>query len=130
MRKWLIVALLLAALPSWADVKLGERKAVEGVTGAVDVAVTPDGRRIFVLTDQGEIRVIGANGKLEGAVKVGAGATRIESLGRGERMVVVTKEGKVEVLRLDFQVEIDVGASPVKGDPKAPVMVAVFTDFQ
>ena len=37
----------------------------------IDVAITPDGRRIYVLTDQGEILVYSSTQNVEGKIEVG-----------------------------------------------------------
>jgi len=50
---------------------------------------------------------------------------------RGKRLFLTsTKDRTVQVVTIDFIVDINVSGSPYKGRQDAPVVIAVFSDFQ
>ena len=55
------------------DVEWNILKTLQLDATPIDVAITPDGRRIYVLTDQGEILVYSSTQKVEGRVEVSSG---------------------------------------------------------
>lgn len=127
--------LLLAGLPG----PPGARAAVEGEVTAslpldaapLDVAVSADERWIFVLVQGGEVRVYAADGRLQGTLRVGKGAERIAASATGDRLFVAgASPDRVDIVAVDFVHPIDVAGSPFRGAPDAPVVVAVYNDFQ
>jgi DNA-binding beta-propeller fold protein YncE len=97
----------------------------------IDVAITPDGRRIYVLTDQGEITVYSSAQNVEGKIKVGRHVDQLKLGPRGETLILTSGEKKtVEIVSLDFIQKINVSGAPFKGAEDAPVVIAVFDDFQ
>jgi DNA-binding beta-propeller fold protein YncE len=97
----------------------------------IDVAITPDGRRIYVLTDQGEIIVYSSAQNVEGKIKVGRHVDQLKLGPRGETLILTSSEKKtVEIVSLDFIQKINVSGAPFKGAEDAPVVIAVFDDFQ
>jgi hypothetical protein len=97
----------------------------------LDVLITPDARRIFVLTDQGEILVYSSTTNIGSTLKVGKHVDQIE-LGPGEDTLIL-KSGRdktVQIVTLDFIQSINVSGSPFKGPENAPIVVATFDDFQ
>jgi hypothetical protein len=97
----------------------------------VDVAVTPDGRRIFVLTDQGEIVIYSSAGKIEAKIDVGKHVDQLKLGPRGDSLILSSgKKKTVEIVTIDFIQNIDVSGSPFKGRADAAVVIAVFDDFQ
>ena len=97
----------------------------------LDVAVSFNGRWIFVLTDQGEILIYSANGKLSYTISVDRSIDEVE-IGPREDILFLSSRGKktVQVLLLEFIQNIDVSGSPFKGPIDAPVVIVVFSDFQ
>jgi len=96
-----------------------------------DVAISPDGRRIFVLTDQGEILVYSATSNGEVKMDVGKHVDRIKMGPGGDSLILNSKKNKtVQIIVLDFIQNIDISGSPFKGSNDAPIVVAVFDDFQ
>jgi len=97
----------------------------------LDVAVSPDGRHVFVLTGGGTILVYAQDGKLEDRIKVGYHADQIKIGPRGKRLFITNRKDKtVQVIKLDFIFDIKVSGSPYEGPPDAPVVIAVFSEFQ
>ena len=97
----------------------------------LDVAVSVNGRWIFVLTEQGSIAIYSGDGTLEGEVAVGKHVDGIKA-GPEEHILLLTsrKNRTVQILALDFIQNIDVSNSPFKGRVDASVEIAVFGDFQ
>ena len=97
----------------------------------VDVAITPDGRRIYVLTDQGEIVIYSSAGKIEAKIDVGQHVDQLKLGPRGDSLILSSGKNKtVEIVTLDFIQKISVSGSPFKGPEDAAVVIAVFDDFK
>jgi hypothetical protein len=96
-----------------------------------DIVQSVDGARIFVLTDNNRILIYEPNGQLKGSVEVAPGVTAIESDARGENLLLIDAQNKtLSSFSIDFVAEIDITGSPFKGNPDAPVTIAVFSDFE
>ena len=97
----------------------------------IDVAVSPDGKLIFVLTEQGKILIYSSGGPLKDKIDVGNHFDHIKVGPRGENLILNSRKNKsVQVITLDFIQNINVSGSPFKGSQDAPVVIAVFDDFE
>jgi len=97
----------------------------------IDVALTADGRRIFVLTEQGEVLIYSSTNKMEAKIDVGKHVDQIKLGPGGETLILRSGKNKtVELVTLDFIQKINITGSPFKGPQDAPVVIAVFDDFQ
>jgi hypothetical protein len=96
-----------------------------------DVAVSYDGKRIFVLDDNGNILIYTPEGNLTDTITVDKDIDGIR-LGRMEDVLFLSsqKSKKVQLVLLDFIQVIDITGSPYKGPDNAPVVIAVFNDFE
>ncbi len=127
----LIVALLMPAMPGVASVDWQERTWMNLEDSPLEVAVTGDGRQVFVLTAAGEILAYGADGSLQGKIPVGKGVTGLELLpGDGQLLLVSGKEKALKILEVTVVQTINTEGAPVKGPENAPVSIVVFDDFQ
>jgi hypothetical protein len=98
---------------------------------AIDVAVSADGKLLFVLTEQGKIIIFSSPTKVEAKIDVGEHANQIKLGPRGDTLVVNSRGNKkVQFILLEFIQNIDVSGSPFKGAKDSPVVVAVFNDFE
>jgi hypothetical protein len=96
-----------------------------------DIVQSVDGARIFVLTDNNRILIYEPNGQLKGSAEVAPGVKAIESDARGENLLLIDAQNKtLSSFSIDFVAEIDTAGSPFKGNPDAPVTIAVFSDFE
>ena len=97
----------------------------------VDVAVSPSGQSIYVLTDRGEILIYSPDGSLKDRVEVSKTLSAI-SVGPRDEILFLTDraKGTIEVVTLDLIKNVNVTGAPFKGPENAPVVIAVFTDFQ
>ena len=97
----------------------------------LDVAVSVNGRWVYVLTEQGSIVIYSGEGKLEDEVAVGKQIDGIKA-GPEEHILYLSsrKNKTVQILVLDFIQNINISNSPFKGRIDAPVQIVVFSDFQ
>lgn len=113
------------------DVEWNILKTLQLDATPLDVAITPDGRRIYVLTDQGEILVYSSTQKVEGRVEVGKQVDQLKLGPRGETLILTSSRNRtIQVATVDFIQNIDTSGAPYKGPEDAPVVIAVFDDFQ
>ena len=113
------------------DVEWNILKTLQLDATPLDVAITPDGRRIYVLTDQGEILVYSSTQKVEGRVEVGKQVDQLKLGPRGETLILTSsKKRTVQVIGIDYIQTINTSGSPFKGKADARVVIAVFDDFQ
>jgi DNA-binding beta-propeller fold protein YncE len=127
----LFLALLGLPFPSRAAVEWEIINSLKTGSRPLDLAVSADGRSIFVLTEDGQVMIFGSDGALLEKMTVGAQAEKIAVDPEGERLYVTHRQGKrVDVVQIDFIRPINLGGAPAKGKPGAPVVIAVFSDFQ
>lgn len=128
----LALLLMMVVVPhGLADVEWNIQKTFKTATSPVDMAVSRDGQRIFVLTEQGSILIYSPAGRLQGKIDVGKHIDQIEA-GPKEDLLLLKSRRKqtVEILVIDFIHPINTSGSPFKGQPNAPVVIVVFSDFQ
>lgn len=115
---------------SSAEVELTIERTLKPEGGITDVAVSADGKWIYILTGQGTIHVCGADGRLHGTVRVDESTDRMR-IGPQEDMLILTnRSGFVQVVTVDIIQDINVAGSPFKGAAEASVVITVFSDFQ
>jgi DNA-binding beta-propeller fold protein YncE len=133
-----IFLLILFVMPAviidsqaFATVEWDLRRSIEIDAVPIDVALSPDGRRLFVLTDQGNILVYSTKNTPTDKIHVGNHVDQIK-IGPGGDVLILSsrKDKRVQIVTLDFIQNINIVGSPFKGVPDAPVVIAVFTDFQ
>lgn len=133
--KWSLLLLITLLLTPFSNgnalVEWDVYKTLKTETTPLDVAVSLDGRRIFVLNDHGEVLIYATDGSFKDKITVGEGIDGIRA-GPKENILFLISQGNqtVQVLLLDFIHEIDVSGHPIKGPPDAPVVIAVFSDYQ
>lgn len=97
----------------------------------MDMAVSRDGKRIFVLTEQGQILIYSPAGSVIDKIDVGNSFDHIKVGPGGERLILSSRKNKsIRFIMLDYIQNISITGSPFKGPKDAPVVVAVFDDFQ
>ncbi len=96
----------------------------------IDIAVSSDGQWSFVLTAEGNIHILAANGAPLQQISGAAGFDRIEFAGSNRLILTSSKTKKLKIIVLNQIQELNNTGSPFKGPANAPVEVAVFDDFQ
>jgi DNA-binding beta-propeller fold protein YncE len=113
------------------NVEMNVYKTLQLEETPIDVAVSPDGRRIFVLTDRGEVVVYSSAAKIEGKIDVGQDVDQIKLGPGGDSLILKSSKNKtIQIVTVDFAQKINTSGSPFKGPEDAPVVIAVFDDFQ
>lgn len=126
-----LALLVFSAVPGMAAVEWEIQKSLTPGARPLDVAVSADGRSVYVLTDDGNILIYGSDGVLRDKIAIGPQAERIAVDPDGERLYVTNRQTKrVDVVQVDVVYNIKTAGSPFKGREKAPVVVTVFSDFQ
>jgi DNA-binding beta-propeller fold protein YncE len=129
---WVVILLMVAsqALGS-ATVEWEVLKTIELEAPPLDVAISPDGTAVFVLTDKGNIYIYEVNGRLTDKIEVGETIDQIKLDPQGKLLFATNRQNKtVKVIELDFIKQITTKGSPYKGLEDAPVVIADFSDFQ
>lgn len=97
----------------------------------VDFQVSADGRWLYVLSEEGNLLIYSATGKLKDTIAVGPDVDRIRTGPReGVLFLLNSNDRTLQVVRVSISEKIDIQGSPVKGLSSAPVTIAVFSDFQ
>jgi hypothetical protein len=128
-----IAVMLVAGASSMASdsVELNLENTLQLDTAAVDVASSADGDRFFILTDQGQILVYSSKGEKQGQLDVGPDVDQLRVTPKGDTLLLNSRKNKtLQVVSLEFIRQIDISGSPAKGPADAPVVIAVYTDFQ
>jgi hypothetical protein len=125
------LTMVVFAAESFARVEWDVQQKLKMDTPPVDVAVSTDGKWIFVLNDSGNILIYSLNGKLEDKISVGSHVDQIRVGPQDNLLLLSSRRNKtVELLAIDFIHKINISGSPFKGPEDAPVVIAVFSDFQ
>jgi hypothetical protein len=97
----------------------------------LDVAFSTSRNKVFILTKEGQIQVYEPNGTLDETMDVGMGFDRFWHIQGSDVLVLSSREKKtVQIVELNFVEQIDTSGSPFRGPENAPVVVAVFSDFE
>jgi DNA-binding beta-propeller fold protein YncE len=128
---FVLAMLLVSAASCRAALEWEILKSLNTGARPVDVAVSADGKSVFVLTEDGVVSIYTGDGALTDKITVGGQAERIAVAPDGDRLYVTQRQGRrVDVIQLDYVREINLSGAPFKGREKAPVTIAVFSDFQ
>ncbi|MEA1922260.1 MAG: thioredoxin domain-containing protein [Pseudomonadota bacterium] len=126
-----LITLLGSSVPYAAMVDAGVSKNVPLAGMPKATVMSPDGKTVFVLTDGGEVAIFEPAGTLRGTIQVGAGSNDITVSPDGSRLYVTSGQQKtLKIVELDYIITLDTDNAPCKGPQDAPVVIAVFSDFQ
>jgi hypothetical protein len=97
----------------------------------VDMVHTLDNKKVFILGEDSKVHIYAADGKKQGSIKVDKGVSAIDIAPRGELLYLANGNTKTFTsLAVSFTTPIDVTGSPFLGNANAPVVIALFSDFQ
>jgi hypothetical protein len=117
--------------PIHAAVEWGLLKTYNIEVTPLDMAISKYGRWVFVLTEQGEILIYSRDGALNDKIHVGNFIDGIKPGPSENILLLSSRKGKtVQLIAFNFIQDIHVGGAPFRGPSDAPVVVAVFADFQ
>lgn len=127
----MLMLVILWCAPSRATVEWDIQRTLKLKTLPRDVAVSSNGRWIYVLDNQGSILIYSPAGVLTDKIEIGKHVDQIKAGPREDLLVLMSRERQtVELLSIDFIRKINVSGAPFKGPANAPVVVAVFSEFQ
>lgn len=90
-----------------------------------------DNKRVFILGDDGKVHIFSSEGAQQGTIAVDKGVSSIDIAPRGEMLYLINGQDKTfTALNVSFTTVIDITGSPFLGKENAPVVVALFSDFQ
>jgi hypothetical protein len=114
-----------------ADVDWTMLKEIQIEARPLDVAASPDGNTIFLLTP-GEILVYSASkSKIANRIPVSADFDRIAVSANGETLILTGGSSRLlKLIRIDRIFAIDITGLPFDGPEDAPVTIAAFDDYQ
>ena len=117
---------LLAATLDW---QVKNQIKLEGAP--LDVATSTDGRWIFVLT-QGEVLVYSTSeGHVINRIPAGENFDRLTHSAINNTLILGSGSGKtLKIIQLEVIHTIDISGLPFKGPEHAPIIIAVFADYQ
>jgi DNA-binding beta-propeller fold protein YncE len=129
---WVVMLLMVASAASGsATVDWEILNTLKLDAPPLDVAISPDGKTVFVLTDKGNIQIYEVNGRLTDKIEVGEQIDQIKLGPQGTHLFATSRQNRtVKVIALDFIKQIDTKGSPYKGLKDAPVVIADFSDFE
>jgi hypothetical protein len=115
-----------------AEIEKGDSRSIKLDAKPIDMTITADGKYTFVLAEGGRVLSYdNSTGELKGALKVSESSTSIATSSGGEFLLLADSENNtLEMLGISFVVDIDIAGLPFKGPADAPVVVAVFSDYQ
>ncbi len=114
-----------------AEVERGASKTFQLAAKPIDMAVSADGKYTFILAEGGKILIFDQSGEVKDTLNVSDSVVSIGTSPSGDFLLLAdSKANTLEVLKISFIVDIDISGLPFKGPAAAPVVVAVFSDYQ
>ena len=114
-----------------AEVEMGQSKTFKLDAKPIDMTSSADGKYTFVLAEGGKIFILDGSGTLKDTLTVSESVMSIGTSPKGDFLLLAdSKENTLEVVKISFVVDIDIAGLPFKGPADAPVVVAVFSDYQ
>jgi hypothetical protein len=114
-----------------AEVEMGQSKTFKLDAKPIDMTSSADGKYTFVLAEGGKVFILDGSGTLKDTLTVSESVMSIGTSPKGDFLLLAdSKENTLEVVKISFVVDIDITGLPFKGPADAPVVVAVFSDYQ
>lgn len=97
----------------------------------LDMVHSLDGKLVYVLTDNAQVKIFDNTGKLQGSIPVAATVSAIDIAPQGEVLYLLDNgKQQFQAIRVAIVHNIDTDGSPFKGPANAPVTLTLFTDFE
>jgi hypothetical protein len=114
-----------------AEVEMGQSKTFKLDAKPIDMTSSADGKYTFVLAEGGKVFILDGSGTLKDTLTVSESVMSIGTSPKGDFLLLAdSKENTLEVVKISFVVDIDIAGLPFKGPADAPVVLAVFSDYQ
>lgn len=127
----ILIALTLIHSVSFAEVLDAHLLRNLGIRDSIrQVAVTADGGRIYVLTENGNVEILDREGQSQGGIAVGPDIVAITPQGKDRLLLQLKDNHQLLQLALEPRAAISVDNAPIHGEQTAPVTIAIFDDFE
>ena len=127
----LLVLLFSFSTLALAEVEKGASKTLKLEAKPIDMTISADGKYTFILAEGGKVLILNSSGELEDTLEVSDSVVSIGTSPSGDFLLLAdSKANTLEVLKISFIVDIDISGLPFKGPADAPVVLAVFSDYQ
>lgn len=114
-----------------AEVEKGGSRTFNLQAKPIDMATSADGKYTYILAEGGKVLIVDQRGEVKDTLKVKDTVVSIGTTPKGDFLLLADSEAQtLEVMKINFIVDIDVSNLPFKGPADAPVVVAVFSDYQ
>ena len=127
----ILLGLTATSITVGAEVDWTLLKQIDLSARPLDIAVSTDGKLIFILTP-GEILVYSeSKNKVTNRIPVEMGYDKVTYSGRNNTLILTSSTANtLKIIRVDRIYAIDIAGLPFKGPANAPVTIAVFDDYQ
>jgi protein-disulfide isomerase len=130
-----LILILLICLgmfsPVHAEVEYNVLKTYNLEDPPVDMAFSANRNEIYVLNPKGDLLIYDTNGRLTEKINVGKRFDRLNLVQGSDILFLSSRKDKtIQIIQLDFIQKIHTSGSPFKGSENAPVIIAVFSEFQ
>jgi len=114
-----------------AEVEMGASKTFKLDATPIDITTSSDGKYTFILAKGGKVFILDSGGMVKDTLTVNKSVVSIGTSPKGDFLFLADSESKtLEVVSINFVVDLDITGLPFKGPADAPVVVAVFSDYQ
>lgn len=125
----LLLILILAPHAFSATVEGRLLQSLDLASPPLDLAVSPDGQRVFVLQDR-KLTLFTIQGEQLGSYPLEKKFSHIASQGSNLVLLYGSDLSQVDYLFVEVAYDIDTAGAPAKGPEDAPVTIVVFDDYQ
>ena len=137
MRRIALISMLTLALiflcitASQADVDFQMQKQLKLKDTPVDIKLAKSGRWLYVLMQNGQLRIYSQTGAFIGKLAVGEDIDQVEPGPIDEQIYLRSGSQKsVQVLEVIYNHAINIKGAPFKGSEDAPIVIVDYTDFE
>ena len=114
-----------------ADVDWNVLKTFNLEEPPLDIAFSGNRNHIYVLNNKGQILIFNPSGSLLDKIEVGPDIDRMQLIQGSDVLFLTSRKNKtIQIVQLDFVQKINIAGSPYMGPDNAPVVIAVFSEFQ
>jgi len=114
-----------------AEVEKGVSKTFKLDAKPIDMTTSADGKYTFVLAEGGKVFILDNSGTVKDTLSVKESVVSIGTSPSGDFLLLAdSTSNTLEIVRISFVVDIDISGLAFKGPANAPVVIAVFSDYQ
>ena len=127
----ILTALVPASRIVHAEVDWTLLKQMDLSAQPLDIAVSTDGKLIFVLTPEEILVYFEPEDRITNRIPIEKGYDKVTYSGRKTALILTNSSSqKLKIIRVDRIYPIDYSGLPFKGPADAPITIAVFDDYQ